>query len=294
MNDKTNRFASQCLFFLCTAALLVPNAHATDTPGNEQIQESYRCESGSSFRLFSLNYPDPQLGGGCQVLYEKSDSAEPVRALWRAKYDMQFCVDRMRSSVNKLIDAGWQCDQREAGISDQVAKVTPDLEKPIVIDKVAVSPAANPIAKTGLSTEPKKKVPEYDDWFHRWDELGRRLVFTLSNTLDGSKVRSYTWRHRGLARKAKQPSNIVFIQNQKSRPVLVVVWPAEDSQFITAIDPIRQDKPFCEIESQVKGEQGWGFGIEKDKMILTGWRALPGQPGQTERIQQVCSISGVR
>ncbi len=291
MNNQSNRFANQFLLLLCAFAFAKSAAHAADASGQEQIQESYRCESGTSFRLFSLNYPDPDLGGGCQVLYEKSNSAEPVRSLWRAKYDMQFCVDRMRASVNKLIDAGWQCDQRGGGLNDQVTKITPDLKNPVLIDKVAVSPTKSPAVKTRLITEPKKKTPEYDDWFHRWDALSRRLVFTLSNTLDGSKVRSYAWRHRGLSRRVKQPSNIVLIQNQKTRPVLIVVWPSDASQFITAIDPIRQDKPFCEIESKVMGEDGWGFGIEKDVLVLTGWRAVPGQPGQTERVRQECPMT---
>jgi hypothetical protein len=290
MNDNYKRFASGALFSFAILSLCLPAARAADSD-QEPVQESYRCESGKAFRLFSLNYPETELGGGCQVLYEKSDTSEPVRALWRAKYDLQFCVDRMRSSVTKLVDAGWTCQQSDNAVGGQVAKVTPDLKKPILIDKMAVASPSDSSIKTAVVVEPEKETLEYDDWFHRWDEASRRLVFTLSNTIDGSKVRSYAWRHQGLSKEAKQPSNVVFIQNQKARPLLIVVWPSDNSQFVTAIDPIRQDKPFCEIETQVLGDKGWGFGIENGAMVLTGQRSLPGQPGQLETVREQCPLS---
>jgi len=290
MNDKNKRLVSRISLAFAAISLGLAATHTANAQ-QKPIQESYRCESGQAFRLFSLDYPKVELGGGCQVLYEKSDANEPVRALWRAKYDLQFCVDRMRASVTKLVDAGWQCQQRDVAIGDQVTKVTPDLKKPVFIDKVAVKTQTDPLVKSAAVATPKKDLPEYDDWFHRWDEAGRRLVFTLSNTLDGSKVRSYAWRHRGLSKKATQPTNVVFIQNQKARPLLIVVWPSENSQFVTAIDPIRQDKPFCEIETQVLGDEGWGFGIENGAMVLSGQRSLPGQPGQLETVREQCPLS---
>ena len=92
-------------------------------------------------------------------MYEKSDASEPVRALWRAKFDLQFCVDRMRASVAKLVNAGWQCQQQDVAIGGEVTKVTPDLKKPVLIDKMAVKAPADPAVKTAIAA-PKKERPE--------------------------------------------------------------------------------------------------------------------------------------
>lgn len=276
---------------------LVSTAVAADS-AQDKLHEGYRCEIGSSYRLFSLNYPDAANGGGCQVLYEKADVAEPVRPLWRARHDFQFCIDRMRGSVNKLIDAGWNCEFSTEKLTYTAPpaepKKTPDLTAPILVNKQtggALTPAALSPGASVSAQEPVESGPEFDDWFHRWDEAGRRLVFTLYNTRDGTKARSFSWSHQAFTPKETSPSNIVFIQNQKGQPILIVAWPGDKSQFITAIDPLRQDSPFCEIETESKQDDGWGFGMDASALVLTGQQASRDQPGQWLPVRQECALA---
>jgi hypothetical protein len=211
---------------------------------------------------------------------------------------MQFCVERMRRSVDKLIDAGWNCEFSTVKLKydAQAAepKQTPDLTAPILVNKDGGAALTQASLSTGpqASEEPAAEPgPEFDDWFHRWDEAGRRLVFTLYNTTDGTKARSFSWSHRAFSRQATSPSNIVFIQNQKGKPILIVAWPGQTSQFITAIDPLRQDSPFCEIETEATTDDGWGFGMDAKALVLTGQQSSPAQPGQWVAVREECSLA---
>lgn len=270
-------------------AAAVPASGAWANTDGQKLKEGYRCSIGSAYRLFSLHFPET--GDACQVLYEKADARQPVRPLWRARRDQQFCIDRMRGSVNKLIDAGWQCEFSTVSLTyappppaQRDDKQTPGLARPVFVDKQAGRSAASARGKA-------QPTPEYDDWFHRWDEAGRRLVFTLYNKTDGTKARSFSWSHRGFARRADSPSNTVFIQNQKGQPILIVAWPGKDTQFITAINPLRQDAPFCEIETDAQADNAWGFGMDATSLVLTGKRASRIAPGQWEPVRRECPLA---
>ncbi|MGB7300908.1 MAG: hypothetical protein WBD34_16430 [Burkholderiaceae bacterium] len=300
-----NQFASALMFVGAVLIAAPVNAIASD--------EAYRCQSGAAERSYSILLPDQAEGGGCHVLYETSKSSPP-RSIWRAKYDMQFCVDKMRESMSKLAAAGWNCEIAEV-------KLTLDLVAAGFVDKApaqgersvqpvqrgatrqpgrqvsstsvstsatAVATTATPVPKASVSAGP---APEFDDWLYRWDEARRRLVFTLYNKTDGTKVRSFSWQHRAMSAGGRDRPNIIFVENPQAKPLLIIAWPGEQSQYVAALDPLRQDTPFCELESVDKSKTGWGFGIRHDAVVLTGQRAAAGDAQRAGAFEQVCEIS---
>lgn len=275
-----------CVAGLLTSIAWLPTAYGQSNELAVKSQnEAYRCEMGSAFRLFALEYPTNARGiGGCRVKYEKSELAAPARTLWRATQNLEFCIDRMRASVEKLVRAGWQCELQPVTFTDY--ETTEQwLTKPL--------PATQPQLASSKATlvELTKPEPEFDDWFHRWDPKSRGLVFTLSNTKDGRKARSFFYTHRALRPQAKQPGDIVLVDSQINGSILIVMWPAKRSIYITAIDPLRQDEPFCQLRASAANGGSWGYGFEDGSITLNGYQAIAGLPGQFEPVRRTCSLN---
>ena len=227
----------------------------------------YDCTFGESLRLISVEYPDQASGLACKVIYEKRSEGEAPRAIWTAKHDLNFCTGKMQSTVEKLTAGGWQC--AATGAAGQVAESTPGV--------MAMKDPA-----------PVASGQEYDDWIFRWDGSRKKLVFTLYNSQDGRKARSFAWVHNQLDSSAPSPTNIVLAKDDSAKQVLIIAWPGENSQYITVIDPLINEEPICEIETMSKADSGWGYEINGDRLFLTGLKANEAKPGELVEFRRAC------
>ncbi|MEZ5738382.1 MAG: hypothetical protein R3E68_02220 [Burkholderiaceae bacterium] len=314
------------------------------------VPDSFLCSKGPTELQVELRFPDASAGGGCQVVSRPPGAPEPLRVIWKARFDMDFCPRKIVEYTGKLGRLGWQCEPdgaaavaspvRPVGASPADVAVAPprsaQTDAPIRIEQVstgtgaAVSPVADTAVKPAVGSRVSEALPkpsavtradnkqalvamaspaqgqgtffidkttelpvgrqagDYDDWFYRWDIRRQALVFTLFNTRDSTKARSFSFTHPGLARAAAGPSNIVSLQDREDNRVIIVAWPGETSQFITVLDPLLEERPICEIETQGVTEADWGYGVEKARLYLSGVRNRIGADGSVGEFKQPC------
>ena len=181
---------------------------------------------------------------------------------------------------------------------------TPELDR-VLPEKSAAPLAAAPVRRvpTSIPQKTTESTPgvmamkdpapvasgqEYDDWIFRWDGSRKKLVFTLYNSQDGRKARSFAWVHNQLDSSAPSPTNIVLAKDDSAKQVLIIAWPGENSQYITVIDPLINEEPICEIETMSKADSGWGYEINGDRLFLTGLKANEAKPGELVEFRRAC------
>lgn len=279
---------------------------------------SFRCNFGAGERLIDIDYPAQADGGGCAVVYEKRTEGAPPRVIWKAKYDMSFCAKKLLATVDKLSAGGWQCSPSGSG-SALKSMTLPDVDRvlPLKAGVDAKQPASNqnraPLARkipvTAAATLPRsakqqnslplkdtratlsKSKDKFDDWIFRWDDNSKQLVFTLYDSKQPSKVRSFSWAHDDLSQSTPSPSNIVLALDENDNQILIVAWPTEKTQHITVLEPLFQERPVCEIETESKRDSGWSYMVENKKLFLTGVKARAGKPGELVEFRRACSYT---
>ncbi len=286
------------------AAILAPLAGSAQSTAEPT---AYRCNVGSEIRLASISYGTHPDGGGCEVIYEKRSEGEPPKAIWRAKHDLGFCASKLLATVGKLTAGGWNCvPDGQTGApqalntpdADKVLPLKstepakPDLSKVAAVPSTQVGGSSNslplkqqPVRKTAAAKSPSR----FDDWIFRWDSDRKELVFTLYDSREPSRIHKFSWAHTGMSKSAASPSNIVLALDENDNQILIIAWPGEQSQHITVLDPLFQEEPVCEIETQSIRDSGWNYVVEDKKLYLTGMKARNGDKRDLVEFKKPCT-----
>jgi len=69
------------------------------------------CRYDDLFRRVQVVTDDDRRGLPCSVLLWSSPATQ--RTAWRAEFERGFCTEKAKDMVERLIDAGWQCNPTE-------------------------------------------------------------------------------------------------------------------------------------------------------------------------------------
>ena len=76
----------------------------TTVPGTR----SFTCARGTLVRKISVDYPAPDTGLVCRVLYETEKGLEIP---WRATNTRDYCAPQAVGLTKKLMQLGWECTE---------------------------------------------------------------------------------------------------------------------------------------------------------------------------------------
>ncbi len=316
MGIKLSSFIDIRLIAAAAVSLSHLSAPAQSTPG----PTAYQCNVGSEVRLVNISYGTHPEGGGCEVVYEKRTEGTPPKVIWRAKNDLNFCSTKLLATVGKLTAGGWQCNASGQSAAPS-AMTTPDADRvmplknagnkagfgaadtpsssaPVKVStRAALSRPAKPAQTNSLPLKQQaiEKRPaatskhNFDDWIFRWDSDRKKLVFTLYDSHEPSKVHSFSWAHSRLAESAASPSNIVLALDENDNQILIIAWPGAQSQHITVLDPLFRERPVCEIETESTRDSGWSYVVENKKLYLTGMKSRNGNRSDLVEFKKPCT-----
>lgn len=74
--------------------------------GNEYVSRVFTCNLGDLERRISIEYPGPDAGYACRVLYDTEKGADIP---WHARSEKAYCEPHGMGLVKKHLDRGWNC-----------------------------------------------------------------------------------------------------------------------------------------------------------------------------------------
>jgi hypothetical protein len=90
-----------------------------------------RCERDRLVRDVQVRFAQDADGLPCEVLWRSTVGAERRQLVWRSDSRLDFCTDKARALVHRLLDGGWRCESVAAAyasrsVLDQTARREPD------------------------------------------------------------------------------------------------------------------------------------------------------------------------
>jgi hypothetical protein len=90
-----------------------------------------RCERDRLVRDVQVRLAQDADGLPCEVLWRSTVGAERRQLVWRSDSRLNFCTDKARALIHRLLDGGWKCESVAAAyasrsVLDQAARREPD------------------------------------------------------------------------------------------------------------------------------------------------------------------------
>lgn len=79
--------------------------------------DSWTCTQAELTRQVLTFYPNEPARLPCKVFYSKPTEKVIPRALWKARYDEDFCERKAAEFVNQLEAWGWRCTIDDPGLN---------------------------------------------------------------------------------------------------------------------------------------------------------------------------------
>lgn len=90
-----------------------------------------RCERDRLVRDVKVRFAQNADGLPCEVLWQSTVGSERRQLVWRSDSRLDFCTDKARALVHRLLDGGWRCESATAAyasrsVLDQTPRREPD------------------------------------------------------------------------------------------------------------------------------------------------------------------------
>lgn len=90
-----------------------------------------RCERDGVVRDVQVRFAQDADGLPCQVIWQSTVESKRRQLVWRSDSRLDFCTDKARVLVHRLLDGGWTCESEAAAyasrsVPDQTARREPD------------------------------------------------------------------------------------------------------------------------------------------------------------------------
>jgi hypothetical protein len=88
---------------------------AAPSAARAATDEAYLCRNGERERRVELQHAEAADRLPCQVMYWRDATrSDNGQSMWEAAHDFGFCIERTRDLVQRLQDAGWNCQKTDA------------------------------------------------------------------------------------------------------------------------------------------------------------------------------------
>jgi hypothetical protein len=80
-----------------------------------------RCVREGLVRDVQVRFARDADGLPCQVIWQSPVGAEPRQLVWRSDSRLDFCTDKARALVHRLLEGGWWCESEAAAYASRSA-----------------------------------------------------------------------------------------------------------------------------------------------------------------------------
>ena len=91
----------------------------SSTIAGQSAAQDVRCQRGDLVRQIEVQFTQDGDGLPCRVIWRSSPGSDQRELVWRSDSQLDFCTEKARQLVHRLLDGGWACDMQTAASADR-------------------------------------------------------------------------------------------------------------------------------------------------------------------------------